>query len=317
MSGGFQTKVNNQPAPAVEGDFASMNPRFTVDAGPGGLVAGANGAIVGRFCWATNPSDADGAPAQVGNSGSGPVTGFLAREQQGLITIYLADASMAVPEGFQLTLFNGGDFWVMNNGAGFAEIGMKAYANFADGKVSFAATGSPTAGATSTSSTIAPETFSVTGLINGSVLTVSAVGSGTVVPGATISGTGIASGTKIVSQLSGTSGGVGTYAVSIGSQNVASTTVSGTYGLLTVGGTVAGTFGVGDVISGSGVTAGTMITALGTGTGGAGTYVVDVSQTVGTGEAIDVDAVNVETKWYCMSPGAPGQLVKISDHPLG
>jgi hypothetical protein len=54
--------------------------------------------------------------------------------------------------------------------------------------------------------------------------------------------------------------------------------ISGT--TLTVGGTVTGTFAVGQTISGTGVTAGTTITALGTGTGGAGTYVVSVSQTV-------------------------------------
>jgi hypothetical protein len=37
--GGFQTVVNTQPAPAVEGDFCNTNPRFSVDAGPGGLQA--------------------------------------------------------------------------------------------------------------------------------------------------------------------------------------------------------------------------------------------------------------------------------------
>jgi hypothetical protein len=49
---------------------------------------------------------------------------------------------------------------------------------------------------------------------------------------------------------------------------------------LTVGGTVAGSFAVGQNITGSGVTSGTIITALGTGTGGAGTYTVSASQTV-------------------------------------
>jgi len=54
--------------------------------------------------------------------------------------------------------------------------------------------------------------------------------------------------------------------------------ISGT--TLTVGGTVTGTFAVGQTISGTGVTSGTVITALGTGTGGAGTYTVSASQTV-------------------------------------
>ena len=59
-----------------------------------------------------------------------------------------------------------------------------------------------------------------------------------------------------------------------------SSSISGT--TLTVGGTVTGTFAVGMVLSGTGVTAGTTITAIGTGTGGAGTYTVSASQTVST-----------------------------------
>src|SRR5690348_10405823 len=117
MSGGIQTVVNDQPAPAVEGNRASVNPNlYSVLAGPGGLVAGPAGAIVGRFCWATPGFDGDGFPAEVTNSGSGPVTGFLANEQQGLNTVYLQDASLLVPQGFEVTLFSAGDFWVKNTG---------------------------------------------------------------------------------------------------------------------------------------------------------------------------------------------------------
>jgi hypothetical protein len=43
---------------------------------------------------------------------------------------------------------------------------------------------------------------------------------------------------------------------------------------------VTGTIAVGQLITGTGVTAGTTITAFGTGTGGAGTYTVSASQTV-------------------------------------
>lgn len=49
---------------------------------------------------------------------------------------------------------------------------------------------------------------------------------------------------------------------------------------LTVTATTTGTVQVGQVLSGTGITAGTYITALGTGTGGAGTYTVSASQTV-------------------------------------
>ena len=57
-----------------------------------------------------------------------------------------------------------------------------------------------------------------------------------------------------------------------------SSSITGT--TLTVGGTLTGSFAVGQNITGTGVTTGTIITALGTGTGGAGTYTVSASQTV-------------------------------------
>lgn len=316
--GDFPSQVNVQPAPAVAGDFASVNPRFVVDAGPGGIVAGAAGVSVGRFCWTTSPLDGDGAPAVANNFGSGSVTGFVAREQQALITAYLGAASMVVRQGFPITLFAGGDFWVKNDGLTQAIIGQKAYANFADGKVTFAATGTPATVATSTSSAIAAGTGSFTGSISGNVLTITVVGSGVAVVGGILSGSGVATGTAIVSQISGAAGGVGTYYVSIGEQTVASTTISETYGTLTVGGSLTGTFGVGDVLTGSGgatVSAGSVITALGTGTGGAGTYIVNLTQSSGTG-TINA-AGNVETKWIAMSSGLAGELVKISDHALG
>lgn len=49
---------------------------------------------------------------------------------------------------------------------------------------------------------------------------------------------------------------------------------------LTVTAVTSGTLDIGQVITGTGVTAGTRIVGFGTGTGGAGTYTVDVSQTV-------------------------------------
>jgi hypothetical protein len=54
--------------------------------------------------------------------------------------------------------------------------------------------------------------------------------------------------------------------------------ISGT--TLTVSAVSSGTVAVGQYISGTGITAGTRITALGTGTGSTGTYTVSVSQTV-------------------------------------
>lgn len=126
---------------------------------------------------------------------------------------------------------------------------------------------------TASTTTIASGTAtSVTGSITGYTLTVTAVSTGALVVGGVLSGTGITTGTAITGQLTGTSGGIGTYTVSI-NQTVSSTTVTQSYGLMTVATVSSGTLAVGQVISGTGVTVGTTITAFGTGTGGAGTYI--------------------------------------------
>ena len=308
-----QSQVYGQYAPGVEGDFCSKNVWTTYDAGPGGLVAGPNGVQVGAFAWVTAPLDPNNTPTVANNFGSGNVAGIVARAQQGLLTVYLQYASLLVPQGFPVTLINSGDLWLRNNGTTFAQINQKVYANFATGVASFAATGAPTTGASGSASTVAATTFSVTGSIANNILNVTAVGSGSVHPGATISGTGIATGTQIVSQIGGTTNGIGTYYVSIPEQTVASTTISGTYGLLTVGGTVVSGFAVNQVITGTGVVAGTQITQLGTGTGGAGTYIVN-NNTAVSSTAISVAAVNVETKWVAASAGAVGELIKCTSH---
>lgn len=323
--GDFPSQVNVAQAPAVTGDFASKNPRYSYVAGPGGLVAGAAGVTVGRFAWAVSPLDGDGSPAVVSNTGFGLPSGFVHREQQALITAYLGASGSLIQQGFGLTLTTSADLWVKNDGATAALVGQKAYANFADGKVTFAATATPTAGGTSTASTLAAGTSSVTGSIAGvsgpgvtSVLTVTAVGSGVLYNGTTISGTGVQTGQQIVSQVlpligAETLRGVGRYNLSQAQAVAASTTVSGTYGLLTIGGTVAGTFAVGQALTGSGVTAGNSITDVGTGAGGAGTYAASISQSIGS-QAINTSS-NIETKYYCRSAGQAGELVKISPTP--
>jgi hypothetical protein len=70
-------------------------------------------------------------------------------------------------------------------------------------------------------------TATFTASITTTNMTVTANGGGTIWPGMIISGTGVTAGTRIISQTSGTTGGIGVYVVSV-SQTVASTTISGT-----------------------------------------------------------------------------------------
>jgi hypothetical protein len=142
----FQTSVNMVQAPAVAGDFASVNPRHSVLSVPGGFVAGAGGVTVGLFCWADTATG-----TILLNTGTGVPTGFLHRNMQALNYVYLSDATMLVPAGMGIgDLFNEGDFWVHNAGASAVTIGMKAFANTTNGTISFAATGATVAGSVET-----------------------------------------------------------------------------------------------------------------------------------------------------------------------
>ena len=69
-------------------------------------------------------------------------------------------------------------------------------------------------------------TASFTGSIATTTLTVSAISAGSIYPSMQISGTGVTAGTRIVEQLTGTTGGTGTYTVST-SQTVTSTAMTG------------------------------------------------------------------------------------------
>lgn len=310
MSNGFQTQVGTTPAFGIPGNFASANPHFSVDFGPGGAVAGPQGCVVGRFAWASSPAGGDGAPSAINNFGAGAPTGFVAAEQQGLNTIYLADASMLIPAGFGMGLFSGTDFWVKNDDPSVQALpGGTVYAELATGKIrTAAATGSATG-------SIAAGTASFTAGIAGDIMTVTAVASGTIYPGALIT-SGAASGTVVGAQISGTTGGVGVYSVSIPEQTVAAgTSFTTTHGVFTAASALSGSFGLGSVLSGSGVSSGTKITAFGTGNGGLGTYIVDLTQTAGS--TTITGTLTVATKWKFASSALPGEVCKMTSQPLG
>jgi hypothetical protein len=321
MAGGFQTQVYNQPAAFIPGNRVSQNPIFSYDAGPGGLVAGSS-LFVGRFAWVTPPQDPNGTPTIANSFGGGAPDGFLMLNQQALNTTFLSYAGMQVQPGAQTALQIAGDFAVQNDGPTFAEYGQKAFAYVANGKVAFAAAGTIFGGALSTAASIAPATFSVTGSIAGNLLSVSVVGSGTVVAGASLAGTGIptAQAPKIISQVlpliaGETAGGVGRYTLNTGPFTVASETITGAYGVLTLGGASAVPFAPGDVLTGTGVTTGTQVTQILTGTGGGAgsTMVVSPSQTVNTQDV--TASIAVETKFFCRSTGPVGDYIKISSTP--
>ena len=136
---GFQTTVNLQQAPAVAGDFATANPRASSPAGEGRYVAGASGVTVSRFAWI------DATTGLVSNTGTGKPDGFIHREQQALISVYLAEASNVVPQGFPVTVMRTGDYWATAT-VGAAAKGQKVFAKLTDGTVQAGAAGATISG---------------------------------------------------------------------------------------------------------------------------------------------------------------------------
>jgi len=131
-----------------------------------------------------------------------------------------------------------------------------------------------------------------TGSTSGTTLTVTTVSSGTIAINQSLYGIGVLPETVITALGTGT-GGTGTYTINR-SQTVASGTLSSaTVGavvtatiagtLMTVSAVTSGVLHVGQTVQGAGVTLGTIITALGTGTGGIGTYTLSVASTVAVG----------------------------------
>ena len=128
-----------------------------------------------------------------------------------------------------------------------------------------------------------------TGTVSGTTLTVSSIKSGTLAVGQHFFAVGALQETVITALGTGT-GGTGTYTLGL-SQTIASSqmytsspgavvTAAITGTTMTVASVASGTLYVGQTIQGAGITAQTIITALGTGTGGTGTYTVNNSQTI-------------------------------------
>jgi hypothetical protein len=291
---GFQTRVNRQVPPAVIGQYASLNPRASALAGAGQFRSGGslnylsaqNLAVIGNFAWGQGQFATSQKPS------GASVGGFVANELQTVIPFpdagnsqYPNPTRLAVEAGFPVTLNTHGDFWTLPVGAvnGIVSPEDTVYAREYDGALTNDSTD-----------------FSATGVQATTVMTISAVTKGALVPGMHLSGTNAAS--VVVVQLTGTPGGAGTYTMSVsetvGSATVTSNAVDTGYkwksatvadasftgvvaagtGVLTVS-ALTGTIGLpvngGDAqyLNGTGVPANTFIIAQLSGTaGGTGTY---------------------------------------------
>lgn len=226
---GFQTFVNNQPPPAVVGDFASMNPRAIALAGPGAFRAdGTNSPIVGNFAWGS-PVTSLAYSIETANS----VLGFVANELQTIITEFLGQSRLAVQSGFPVTLYTHGDFWAFVQGGAVA-VGDPIYADVTNGAptVDDNSGANPDTGYVAATSLAADTTAVNCSIAAGTgVLTVGAV-TGSVEIGANVTGTGVPANLFVKSQLTGAAGQAGTYQLNTIGPAVASFTGTFTVGKL-------------------------------------------------------------------------------------
>ncbi len=322
----FQKQVNNYQAPGSLGAIASMNPLATVVAGPGGLVAGTAGVLVGRFAWNTYP--VAGGPGlaqnmcQISSTEAPRVPdGFICNQQQGLITIWLDSESLGVPHGVMVTEHERGDFWAQST-MSEAVLGNKVFANLVTGQALAAAAGATPANYSGTPAVIKGTVASLTN----NTMTITAVTSGVVAPGQLVVGKNIPQGTYI-SSLGTSTGGTGTVfltrnATALFTAQDLTTSVPEAYGafsgtasfatdVMTVESVVAGALVEGQLVTSAGVAAGTYIVSQLTGTpGGLGTYELSTSPGTITTQAVTATSW-IETDWYVKSAGNVMDLIKI------
>jgi hypothetical protein len=116
-------------------------------------------------------------------------------------------------------------------------------------------------------------------IVSGDLMVVTSVTGGYLQVGQVVSGTGITPGTTIASYSGGGQpGGVGTYVLSAAPSAETAVTVSAF--------AAAPVIALGDVVTGTGITAYTYVSAFLTGTGGIGTYTISASASTEAGETI-------------------------------
>lgn len=130
---GFQNKVNQLPAFGVSGDFCSANPRASAIGGPGYFVAPASGIQVGAFAQVVNSGTVGDPPTlnqpSVGTPWTTAPQVFVGRSGQMAVWYdLLQQAGMTIPEGYPVTAYEAGDFW-MGGSTTAASGGQKIFAS--------------------------------------------------------------------------------------------------------------------------------------------------------------------------------------------
>lgn len=150
----FQTAVGIRYAPAQAGDFASANPRASVLAGAGSLLAGASGVTIGLFAWANSAG-------LVSNAGTGAPSGFVHREPSASIVTWLGTSGNVIQPNREITLHQSGDFWAVTTTT--YTKGQKVFASLTTGQIATGAAGATIAGFIETKWVVGMPTQDATG----------------------------------------------------------------------------------------------------------------------------------------------------------
>lgn len=286
----FQSSVNIYEALGVPGDLAFDGP---MRAAPYNLYSAGTPNVVGYAFTKTNganPDTTSGSPlagtAAVGGAATRQFAGILVNSKE-----YALFGTTGAPLGATLALpdYSVGTLLTM----GQVVVSLDNQPNVGD-----LVTYDPADGSLSS----IPPTVNFVGSSSTTTLTVASISSGQIQIGMLIgtpNNPGVTPGTYITALGSGL-GGTGTYTISI-SQSIAGSTAisvpnlpapafSGTATCstttLTVATVVSGEVYVGMPVIGTGFTAGTIVTAFGSGVGGTGTYTINQSNTVSPAAAI-------------------------------
>lgn len=123
----FQSTINRTLPVGVEGSFASTNPYHSLlNAAQGQYKAAPAGVVAGRFAWV---DPATGLATNV--KGALTLGGLVLRANTATVLVPDQESSMTIRGGFEVELFDGGDFWVRF--AAGATIGQNVFAKDADG----------------------------------------------------------------------------------------------------------------------------------------------------------------------------------------
>lgn len=142
---GFQTQMNQYPAPGIEGSFASDNPWASYVAGEGALVTGSGGLTIARFAWVVK--------GVASNKGTGAPAGFVLRDGQASVVEWLGAASNVIQAGRECSLAVAGDFWALTTTA--ATVGQKVFASLTTGEIATDAAGATVDGFAETGFSVA------------------------------------------------------------------------------------------------------------------------------------------------------------------